>query len=210
MNPRPLPPARRPKRPRMYWLARLMRGWRFDRNPLRRRSDRAQTAVLGVLLAAFLAGAPFAAHAAWRWAYTSSAGEARAQLAILHHVPATLLQAAPSWSAYQNGGALPDAKAWWKAPDGQVRTGQVYVPGGGAAGSTVLIWVSPSGQQTDPPLQPGQIAGRANLAGIAAVLALAVVLTVTGGLTWRTLTARRLAGWDAEWLATGPRWSPRR
>ena len=58
MNLRPLPPARRPKRPRMHWLARLMRGWRLDRNPLRRRSDRAETAVLGVLLAAFLAGRP--------------------------------------------------------------------------------------------------------------------------------------------------------
>ena len=210
MNLRPLPPARRPKRPRVHWLARLMRGWRLDRNPLRRRSDRAETAVLGVLLAAFLAGAPFAAHAAWSRAYTSSAGEGRAQLAVLHRVPATLLQATPSLSALQDDGALPDVDARWKAPDGQLRTGQVYVPDDGRAGSTVLIWVSPSGQQTGPPLQSGQIAGRADLAGVAAVLALAAVLAVAYGLTWRTLTARRLAGWDADWLATGPRWSPRR
>ena len=210
MNLRPLPPARRPKRPRKYWLARLMRGWRLDRNPLRRRSDRVETVVLGVLLAAFLAGALFAAHAARSWAYASSAGEARAQLTLLHRVPATLLQAAPSWSTYQDDGTPPEANARWKAPDGQGRIGEVYVPDGGRAGSTVLIWVSPSGQQTDPPLQSGQIAGRADLAGMAAVLALAAVLTVAGGLTWRTLTARRLAGWDADWLATGPRWSPRR
>lgn len=210
MNLRPRARARRPKQPRMYWLARLMRGWRFDRNPLRRRSDRTETAVLGALLAAFLAGAPFAAHAAGSWAYASSAGEARAQRAALHRVPATLLQAVSSWSASQDDGALPDAGARWKAPDGQVRTGQVYVPDGGVAGSTVLIWVGPSGQQTDPPLQPGQIAGRADLTGEAAVVALAVALTAVGGLTRRALTARRLAGWDADWLATGPRWSPRR
>ena len=113
-------------------------------------------------------------------------------------------------SALQDDGSLPDVDARWKAPDGQLRTGQVYVPDGGRAGSTVLIWVSPSGQQTGPPLQSGQIAGRADLAGVAAVLALAAVLAVAYGLTWRTLAARRLAGWDADWLATGPRWSPRR
>ena len=46
------------------WLARLLRGRRLDRNLLRRRSDRAETIVLGALLAGFLAAAPFAAHAA--------------------------------------------------------------------------------------------------------------------------------------------------
>ena len=55
--------------PRNSWLGRLLRGRRLDRNPLRRRSDRAETAVLGVLLAAFLAGAPFAAQAAGSWTY---------------------------------------------------------------------------------------------------------------------------------------------
>jgi len=30
------------------------------------------------------------------------------------------------------------------------------------------------------------------------------------GLVRRSLDRRRLSGWDAEWLANGPRWSPRR
>ena len=42
------------------------------------------------------------------------------------------------------------------------------------------------------------------------MVALAAVLAVAGGLTWRTLNARKLADWDADWLATGRRWSPRR
>jgi hypothetical protein len=37
------------------WLVRLLRGLRPDRNPLRRRSDRAEAVVLAALLAAFLA-----------------------------------------------------------------------------------------------------------------------------------------------------------
>jgi hypothetical protein len=189
-----------------------VRRWRLDRNPLRRRSDRTETVLLGVLLAVFLAGAPFAAHAAGGWTYASSAREAQAQQATLHHVPATMLQTVPneSPSVYANGGALPDGTARWRAPDGKVRTGLVYVPGGAAAGSTVQVWVTPSGQQSDPPLQRTQITDRTQLAESLAVVGLAVMLVIVGGLTRRALNARRLAGWDADWLATGPRWSPRR
>jgi hypothetical protein len=193
-----------------HWVVRLVRGRRLDRNPLRRKTDRIETVVLGVLLAGFLAGAPFAASAAGTWAYASSAREAQAQRAVIYPVQATLLQAASSWNEYPEGGTMPDAAARWRAPDGQLRTGTVYVPGGGAAGSTKLIWVSLSGQQSDPPLQASQIAGRVELARAIAVVALAVALAVPAGLTWRTLNGRRLAGWDADWLTTGPRWSPRR
>ena len=41
-------------------LGRFVRERRFDRNPLRRTTDRVETAVLAVLVAVFLAGAPFA------------------------------------------------------------------------------------------------------------------------------------------------------
>ena len=81
---------------RTSWLARLLRGRRLDRNPLRRGSDRAETVVLGALLAAFLAAAPFAAHAAGSWAHASAVREAQAQRASLRQVTATLLRAAPS------------------------------------------------------------------------------------------------------------------
>ena len=208
----PHPGQPRQKRPRSYLLARLARRWRLDRNPLRRRSDRAETVVFGVLLAVFLVGAPFAAHAAGHRTYASSAREAQTQQSTLHHVPATMLQAVSSESpsAYLDGGTLPDGTARWRAPDGKVRTGLVYVPGGAAARSTVLVWVKQSGQQADPPLQRAQITGRTQLAEDLAVGGLAVMLVTVGGLTRRALNARRLAGWDADWLATGPRWSPRR
>ncbi len=214
MNPRRRLRAGRPEcrssTAETYCLLRLVRGWRLDRNPLRRRSDRVETVVLGGLLAVFLAGAPFAAGAAGSWTHASGVREARAQRAVSYPVQATLLQAASGWDAYLGGASVPEATARWRAPDGELRTGLVYVPGGAAGGSTMLIWVTHSGQQAEPPLQPGQIAGRVELAETIAVVALAVVLAVPGGLAWRTLNARRLAGWDADWLATGPRWSPRR
>ena len=197
----------KPTRPRCTWLGRLLRGRRLDRNPLRRGSDRAETAVLGVLLAAFLAGAPFAAHAAGSWTYATSAREAQAQQAALRQVPATLLQAATLWGPGQYGA---EASARWRAPDGQLRTGDVFAPNGTPAGSTVMVWVNQAGQLTDSPLRHDQVAGRAVMAQVLVVAALAVVLIVASWAARWVLDRRRLAAWDAEWLATGPRWGSRR
>jgi hypothetical protein len=198
------------RRPRDTRLGRLLRGRRPDRNPVRRASDRAETAVLGVLLAAFLAGAPFAAHAAGSWSYAASSREAQAQQATYRQVSATLLQAAPDGSPHAfDVGAAPGANARWWAPDGQLRTGPVFVPRGTAAGSTVLVWTNHSGQLAGPPLQPIQVAGRAQLAAALAVAAAASMLIVIGVLVRWAFYWRRLAAWDAAWLANGPRWSSR-
>ena len=197
---------KRQRRPRTYWLGRVLRGRRLDRNPLRRRSDRVETAVLGVLLAIFLAAAPFAAHAAGSWAWATFAREAQAQQAKVHQVPATLLAAAPIWTST----TAPDVVARWRAPDGQARTGEVFVPAGAAAGSTILVWINRAGQLADPPLGTSQLATRAQLAAYGAAGSLAVVLIAAGWLARRSLDRRRLAAWDSDWLANGPRWSPRR
>lgn len=198
------------RRTRTNWLGRVLRGRRLDRNPLRRRSDRIETAVGGVLLGTFIAVAPFTAHAAGSWAYAVSAREAQAQQAVLRHVPATLLQVAPAWNASADNGILAGVKARWRAPDGQPRTGELYVPAGRVAGSTVLVWINRAGQLTDPPLRHAQLVNRAKLAEGTAAGSLAVALVVVGWLARRSLDRRRLAGWDADWLAYGPRWSPRR
>jgi hypothetical protein len=162
--------------------------------------------LLGVLVAAFLAIAPFAAHAARSWTYATSTREAQAQRAALHQVPATLLQATTLWGI--EGGA--EAQARWTALDGQVRTGQIFVPGSAPAGSTVMVWTNQAGQPADSPLQYSQVTVRADLARVLAVAALAVTLIIVGlGGRW-ALDRRRLAAWDAEWLATEPRWSSRR
>jgi hypothetical protein len=194
-----------PKNSRSTWLGRLLRGWRPDRNPLRRGSDRAETAMLGVLLAAFLAVAPFAAHAAGSWTYAMSAREAQAQQAAVRQVPATLLQAPPAAGADQYGS---EVNARWKAPDGQVHTGQVFVLGTAVAGGTVMVWVNHAGQIADSPLQRDQVTGRVVLSEVLVVAALAATLIIVGWAGRWALDQRRLAGWDAEWLATGPRWTP--
>ena len=191
------------------WLARLLRGRRLDRNPLRRGSDRAETVVLGALLAAFLAAAPFTAHVAGSWAHASAVRDAQAQRASLHQVTATLVRAAPVLSSYGSASDFA-VEARWRAPDGRVRTGELLVTATTAAGHSTRIWVDQAGRLTGPPMSGDQVAGRAQLAVGVAVGGLAVLLIMAAWLVRRGIDRRRMAAWDADWLANGPRWSPRR
>jgi hypothetical protein len=161
--------------------------------------------MLGVLLASFLAGAPFVAHAAGSLTYDTSVREAQAQRAASQPVQAMLLQSAAQWTP-ENFGS--EVSARWKAPDGRVITGQVYVPDGTTASSKVTIWVNRAGQLTNVPMQRSQVMYRTELSEGLAVAALALVLIAAGCAGHGALDRRRLAGWDAEWLAAGSRWSP--
>ena len=165
--------------------------------------------MLGVLLAAFLATAPFAAHAAGAQGYDSAARQAQAQRASLVQVTATLLRSAPVLSGYGSASGFA-VEARWRVPDGPVRTGELFLTADRAAGHSTRIWVDRTGRLTGPPLSADQMTGRAQLAAGVAVGGLAAVLATVGWLVRRFLDRRRLSGWDAEWLANGPRWSPRR
>ena len=133
--------------------------------------------MLGVLLAAFLVGAPFAAHAAGSWTYATSAREAQAQQAALTRSRRPCCRRRRPGASARCGS---EAQARWKAPDGQVRTGQVFVLSGAPAGSTVMVWVNQAGQLTDSPLQHSQVTGRTDLAEALAVAVLAVALIIVG------------------------------
>jgi hypothetical protein len=150
-------PRHIPALPRTAWLGRMARGQRPDRNPLRRASDRMETAVLGLLLAAFLAAAPLAAHAAGTCASARFTAEQRTQVSAVHQVRAVLLQAPLSWNADLYGVAPgPVADARWTAPDGHPCTGLIPVPSSSAAaGSTVLVWTDRAGQLADA-ARPGR------------------------------------------------------
>jgi hypothetical protein len=194
-------------KPGITLLGRFVRGRRPDRNPLRRTSDRVDTAVLTMLVVAFLAAAPFAAQASGAWVHAIAHRVQVTQQASWHQVRAVLLNAAPAGP--ENAGFLPQVQARWTAPDGKTVTGQASAQPGTAAGTTVRVWTTRDGQLTDPPLQDSQVAEEADSAEIAAVTALAIALTVTGLLTRRALDKRRMAAWDADWSATEPRWTTR-
>jgi len=53
-------------------VTRVARGLWPDRNPLRRTSDRAEAAMVAVLIAAFLIGAPLIALITWRLTFANN------------------------------------------------------------------------------------------------------------------------------------------
>ena len=197
------------RKPRSSRLGRFVRGRRLDRNPLRRASDRAETVVLAALVAGFLAGAPFAAQASGAWVHATAQREQAAQESSRHQVPAVLLTGASPTVRDSLAAPAFEAKARWTAPDGAKITSEIPAPSGTRAGATVRVWVTRDGALSDPPLLDSQVLGDVTFAEAGAVAVLALTAGATGALARRSLDKRRMAGWDAEWRAAGPRWTTR-
>ena len=184
-------------------LRRKLREFWPGPSPLRRRWDRAEAAMLGGLLVAFVIGGTLAALIAGRWAYEGALRARHAELATVHQVPATLL--ATAWQ--HPAGYYASANAWWRAPDGARHTGEVFALAGSPAGTTVTVWVDADGRLTGPPLQPSQVQGQGVRASVLAVMAVGVVFGGVGLAAHGMAERRRMAAWDEEWRAIGPRWS---
>ncbi len=185
----------------------MLRGIWPDHNPLRRSLDRAEAVVLAAVIAVFLVGAPIAAFGTGQWAEHGAAAAARAERAAWHPVRAVILDSVRRPSGNPYGAAnLARVPARWRTREGAVRTGIVMVPAGTPAGATATIWTSAQGVPTGPPLNAAQISRQAVLAGLTAVLGLALLLTVSAIVIRRLLNRRRMTAWDAEWSATGPQW----
>lgn len=186
-------------------LYRKLREFWPDRNPLRRRWDRVETAILGGLAAAFLICGTLAAVVTGRLAYEAGLHARHAGLATLREVPAVLLTAAVQSPA----GFDTAAKARWRDPGGVPRTGVVSAPSGAAAGTTVKVWVDAGGWLASPPLQPAQVQGQGVLAGVLAVMVVAAILCGAGLAAHRVAERHRMTAWEREWRAIGPKWSRR-
>ena len=190
--------------PGMSRTARWLREYLPDHNPLRRTTDRAQAAIIGLLLLVFLAVAPLAAILASSW----TSGPRSVAQQTRYHVAAVLLAGAPRPIAYGYGGAVDlVARAKWATPAGTMRTGEIPVAAGEKAGRTVMIWIDAAGGLAGPPVKaaPDQ-----PLASAAGVLLVGAVVVCAGKLGCWLLDRRRLAAWDADWAATEPLWSFRR
>ena len=199
--------ARKPK-PGVSRLGRFVRRWRFDRNPLRRATDRAETAVLAVLVAAFLIGAPAAALATGAWVHGMAQRAQLAQEASRTQVTAVVLAVTPP-SAGDGEVLAWQAQARWKAPDGQVVTQQVPVSAGTVVGGKLQVWTDRTGDWSTAPLLDSQVADQTASGEALGAIASAAVLIMVGATALWTLNKRRMAAWDADWHATGPRWTTR-
>src|ERR1700761_4138177 len=125
------------REPGVSRLGRFVRGRRLDRNPLRRPSDRAESAVLAVLVIAFIVAAPFAALACGAWGHATAHRVQAAQQASRYQVPAVVLEVPQGSQAPGNAALAPEAQARWTAPDGKVVSVDVPVPAATAVGTVM-------------------------------------------------------------------------
>jgi len=193
-------------------LAPLARWLGLDRNPLRRGTDRIEATMRLVMVILLVAAVPVAAVAAGRWADHHARHQIQAQQAADHLVTAVLLQDAPVTGVPDPYTSVQTTwvSARWQPPGQPSRTGQVLAVAAARKGSTVRIWIDPSGAVTAPPLDHRDIVGDVLLAVMATCLGSWLVLLAAGMLARRALDRRRLNAWEAEWRVSGPLWSGRR
>jgi len=191
---------------RELWLYRAVRGARPDRNPLRRRTDRLETCLLAGLFVAAAAGAPFAAQAAGRAWYADAAHLRQAQLATRYEVTAVLAKSAGVIGEYTLSSQVPTPASWMSA-GGAHRAGDVPAVPGSPSGTLVNVWTDANGYLVSPPLTVTQVADQADAARVLAVGGLIVGYMVSTLAIQQLLNRRRMAAWDADWVATARVWN---
>jgi hypothetical protein len=202
------PKARRPG----TCLARCTRRLGFDRNPLRRRTDRVEAAIRLATMILLLVAVPLGAIAVGRQADHLALRQVHAQQAAEHEVTAVLLQRAQAigvpdpYTSIQMTYVL----ARWQPLSGPPRSGQVLASAGAPAGSTLPVWIDASGMVVGPPPDHRDIAGDVTIAVVVTCMVASLLLLESNALARRVLDRRRLRAWDADWRATGPLWSGRR
>ena len=189
-----------------FWLLRTVRGLRPDRNPLRRGTDRLETFLLAGLFVAAAAGTPFAAHAASHASAVDAQHAQQEQLVARHQVRATLTQNAAPVSVYGlNTYVL--TPGTWTSVDGVRRSGTVPAEPGSPKGKAVTVWTYTNGYLASPPLTAAEVAGQADAAMAGTIAGVGIVCAAGAGAIRQVLNRRRMAAWDADWLATARTWN---
>jgi hypothetical protein len=187
-----------------------MLGW--DRNPVRRRIDRVEAAMVAGLIAVFLISAPVLAAAAGHWTGSAGMREQRAEMAW-RLVPATVQGSAQGSVQGQILSGLA-GRVWmparWTAPNGQARRGWIPVSLGDAVGGRAQVWVNPSGSLTGPPLRHSQLQAHVVMAEWLTALMLGLLLCLVGVAARVLLARRRVADWNRAWREVEPRWTRQR
>ncbi|MGW6268430.1 MULTISPECIES: Rv1733c family protein [unclassified Streptomyces] len=181
-------------------------GWRWRRNPLRRRSDVVEAWTRVLLAAVLLIGGPLAGVFAGALTYDTLHTRAARQRAEGRVVSATLLEDAPAVGGTSSR-AIHPVTVRWTDRGGRVRTATAKVPAGATAGSRTGLWLDARGRATAAPMATDVQWGTAITVGCGAAL---MVWTFTWGI-WMTARVvscrRRMAEWERDWARTAPRWS---
>jgi hypothetical protein len=183
----------------------------FDRNSMRRQSDRIQAILRAALLAAFLIAGPLAASSFSHHVFAAGMQTSRAEAAARQRVPAVVVHVtllATAWKHPTLSGPA-TLSVRWAAPDGVLRTGRI-TSASHAVGSTVTVWIDRFGRLAHRPLTRAEIVDHAIGAAVATLVVLALLLGLAARAASMALDRYRLARWEADWLAVEAQWTNRR
>jgi len=188
-----------------------VRGWRWRRNPLRRRSDVVEAWTALVLALLLCVGAPLAGTAAAWWAYGKAHAAQVTERAQRHEVPAVLVEDAPAAAPSTQSGNRPlyRVKVRWIEPGKGTRTTVAQVPAGSRRGERTTVWLDARGNGVAPPTSDAMVWQRSFSAGVWAAGGMAGTVLLARAVIRRVADRHRMAEWEAEWARTGPEWGRR-
>ncbi|NIK59067.1 hypothetical protein [Kribbella shirazensis] len=177
-------------------------------NPLRRREDRLEAALLlGALVTALLV---IAAAAVLATIVRDHADYAAArQRAELRPAQARTLEGTTDPVLSQLGQSTTTVKVQWFDAAGSVREGQHDVPIGTTAGTELSIWLDRTGAMTRSPREPAESAALGGAVGVTATMLTWLLLFGSFRLCRRPLDRSREQAWEREWEQVAPRWTGR-
>ncbi|WP_030604735.1 hypothetical protein [Streptomyces fulvoviolaceus] len=189
-----------------------VRGWRWRRNPLRRRSDVVEAWTVLAVALLLLLGAPLAGAIAGWWAHGEARAVASEQRAESHRVRAEVVGRPP--------GSLPSVQAGrehsyrvtvrWTEPGGGARTATARVPAGTRQGEAVDVWFDSRGRSVPPPPTETAVWQHTLTIGACAAGGAVAVVLLGHSVARGAATRRRLTEWEREWALTEPQWTRRR
>ena len=189
-----------------------VRGWRWRRNPLRRRSDVVEAwTVLAVAVLLFV-GAPLAgAFAAW-WAHDEARAVATAQRAERHKIRAEVVGRTPDALPSVEGGRqhMYRVSVRWTEPGIGQKTATARVPAGTRHGDRVDVWFDSRGRSVSPPPDETAVLQHTVTVGACAAGGTALVVLLGQAVARTVANRHRLAEWEREWALTEPQWTRRR
>ncbi|MGN5377806.1 hypothetical protein BIV25_24625 [Streptomyces sp. MUSC 14] len=184
-------------------------GWRWQRNPLRRRSDVVEAWTVLVVSVLLFVVVPLAGMAAGLRAYDQAGSLAATARAERHQVRARVIGQPPGRvSAAEGDRERPyRAQVRWTEPGKGTRTTWTRVPTGTRTGDTVSVWLDARGRDVAPPPDDAAIVQHAVTVGVCAAGCAAAVVLLGHAVERRIALRHRMAEWEREWERTGPKWT---
>lgn len=186
-----------------------VRGWRWRRNPLRRRSDVVEAWTLLIVAVLLFVVAPLTGVAAGLHSYDRARTLAAAQRAERHPVRAVVVGHPSGRPATVQGDRehAYRAQVRWTEHGKGTRTASARVPAGSRAGDVVTVWFDAQGRSVAPPPDDVAVWQHTVTVGVCVAGATAVVVLLGHAVERRTALRHRLAEWEREWARTGPKWT---